>query len=57
MNNDEYLSLSVASDNYTVLYDFSLTVKVATLIFISGRSSDIPSAKERKSVSTVFIIW
>ena len=57
MDNDEYLSPSVASDNYTVLYDFSLTVKVATLIFISERGSVIPSAKEGKSVSTVFIIW
>ena len=32
-----------------VLLDFSLTVKVATLIFISGRGSAIPSAKEGKS--------
>ena len=29
-----------------VLIDFSLTVKAATLIFISGRGSAIPSAKE-----------
>ena len=28
-----------------VLLDFSLTVKVATLIFISGRGSTISSAK------------
>ena len=34
--------------NY-VLIDFSLTVKVATLIFISGRGSAISSAKEGKS--------
>ena len=32
-----------------VLIDFSLTVNVATLIFISGRGSAIPSAKEGKS--------
>ena len=29
-----------------VLLDFSLTVKAATLIFISGRGSAISSAKE-----------
>ena len=32
-----------------VLLDCSLTVKAATLIFISGRGSAIPSAKEGKS--------
>ena len=32
-----------------ILIDFSLTVKAATLIFISGRGSAIPSAKEGKS--------
>ena len=32
-----------------VLLDFSLTVKKATLIFISGRGSAISSAKEGKS--------
>ena len=32
-----------------VLLDFSLTVKAATLIFISGCGSAIPSAKEGKS--------
>ena len=32
-----------------VLIDFSLTVKVATLIFISGRGSAISSAKQGKS--------
>ena len=31
-----------------VLIDFSLTVKTATLIFISGRGSAISSAKEGK---------
>ena len=32
-----------------VLLDFSLTVKAATLIFISGCGSAISSAKEGKS--------
>ena len=32
-----------------VLIDFSLTVKAVTLIFISGRCSASPSAKEGKS--------
>ena len=32
-----------------VLLDFSLIVKAATLIFISGRGSAISSAKEGKS--------
>ena len=34
-----------------ILIDFSLTVKAATLILISGRCSPIPSAKEWKSGS------
>ena len=34
-----------------VLIDFSLTVKAATLIFISGRGSAISSAEEGNSVS------
>ena len=34
---------------YLILYDFSLTVKAATLIFMSGRGSAISSAKEGKS--------
>ena len=34
-----------------VLIDFTLTVKAATLIFISGRGSAISSAKEEKSDS------
>ena len=32
-----------------ILLDFSLTVKAATLIFISGCGSAISSAKEEKS--------
>ena len=35
--------------NLAILLDFSLTVKAATLIFISGRGSAISSAKEGKS--------
>ena len=38
-----------------VLLDFSLTVKAATLIFISGCGSAISSAKEGKS--GLYIIW
>ena len=34
-----------------VLINFSLTVKAATLIFISGRGSAISSAKQGKSGS------
>ena len=34
-----------------ILVDFSLTVKAATLIFISGRGSAISSTKEGKSGS------
>ena len=34
-----------------VLIDFSLTVKAATLIYMTGRGSAISSAKEGKSVS------
>ena len=39
----------VKLSNHMVLVDFSLTVKAATLIFISGRGLAIPSAKEGKS--------
>ena len=38
-------------DVAVVLNDFSLTVKAATLIFISGRGSAISSAKQGKSDS------
>ena len=40
-----------------VLMDFSLTVKAATLIFISGRGSAISSAKEGKSGSYYKFFW
>ena len=39
----------------SVLIDFSLTVKAATLIFISGRGLAISSAKQGKTV--LLIIW
>ena len=35
--------------SFYLLHDFSLTVKAATLIFISGCGSAISSAKEGKS--------
>ena len=42
-----------------VLIDFSLTVKVTTFIFIPGRGSAIPSAKEGKSgkINTLLICF
>ena len=40
---------TMAKTTATLLLDFSLTVKAATLIFISGRGSAISSAKEGKS--------
>ena len=44
------LHLSVGEEYHnTVLLDFSLTVKAATLIFISGCGSAISSAREGKS--------
>ena len=39
-----------------VLIDFLLTVKAATLIFISGRASAISSAKEGKSGSVYKLV-
>ena len=39
----------MACSSFLVLIDFSLTVKAATLIFISGRGSAISSVKERIS--------
>ena len=36
---------------YFILIDFSLTVKAVTLIFISGRYSASPPAKQGKSGS------
>ena len=40
---------SVQQKVQVVFIDFSLTVKAATLIFISGRCSAISSAKEGKA--------
>ena len=39
-----------------ILIDFSLTVKAATLIFISGRGFAISSAKKGKSGSTYNLV-
>ena len=45
-----HLRRNINNTRYTVvLLDFSLTVKVATLIFISGRGWAISSANEGKS--------
>ena len=51
MHDDFYhlLRCNTGSTFIHVLKDFSLTVKVATLIVISGRGSAILSAKKRKS--------
>ena len=43
-------------DFLEVLLDFSLTVKAATLIFISGRGLAISSAKEGKSSFTYNLV-
>ena len=42
--------------NTILLIDFSLTVKAATLIFISGRGSAISSAKKGQSGSTYNLV-
>ena len=39
----------MSADESLVLIDFLLTVKAATLIFISGLGSAVSSAKEGKS--------
>ena len=43
------MSVVILMTDYIILLDFSLTVKAATLIFISGCGSAISSAKEGKS--------
>ena len=50
-NENQHNSLVCYSPTLSLylLIDFSLTVKAATLIFISGRGSAISSAKEGKS--------
>ena len=49
LRNGSYANAVVVVSLFVVLLDFSLTVKVATLIVISGRGSTISSAKEGKS--------
>ena len=44
-----YHNDSLAGLSTSILIDFSLTVKAATLIFISGRGSAISFAKEGKT--------
>ena len=39
-----------------ILIDFLLSVKAATIIFISGRGSAIPSAKQGKSGSIYILV-
>ena len=46
-----YVSLCPHVHTTSILLDFSLSVKAATLIFISGRGSAISSAKKGKSGS------
>ena len=48
-NKNGFIGLFFDKTN-TILIDFSLTVKTATLIFISGRGSAISSAKEGNQV-------
>ena len=48
MHHRDSINLSRTRKN-NVLHDFSLTVKAATLIFISGCGSAFSSAKEGKS--------
>ena len=49
MSGDAKLKLTDYSVSQQLFLDFSLTVKAATLIFISGCGSAISSAKEGKS--------
>ena len=49
MNADQNRLSRRRADLSRIYYDFSLTVKAATLIFISGRGSAISTAKEGKS--------
>ena len=44
------IAILLLESNFGILlFDFSLTVKAATLIFISGRGSAIASAKQGES--------
>ena len=48
---NQHITCSRILFGLNILIDFSLTVKAATLIFISGRGSAISSAKQGKSDS------
>ena len=47
------VEMGIINRTKVVLIDFSLTVKAVTLIFISGRCSASPSAKQEKSGSII----
>ena len=47
---------TIISEMNIVLIDFSLIVKAATLIFISGRCSAISSVKEGKSGFIYYLV-
>ena len=49
MNPSLYKNIMIIIEVRNILLDFSLTVKAATLIFMSGCDSAISSAKEGKS--------
>ena len=51
-----YCEISCAYSLNDRLIDFSLTVKAATLVFVSGRSSAISSAKQGKSGSVYNLV-
>ena len=51
----QYFKSWLSKNSSLILIDFSLSVKAAALIFISGRGSAITSAKEGKL--GLFIIW
>ena len=55
----EYMSTCTYPNSFGcifILLDFSLTVKAATLIFISGRGSAISFAKQGKSGSIYYLV-
>ena len=50
------LAFHITNVLHVILLDFSLTVKAATLIFISGWCSAISSAKQGKSGSSYNLV-
>ena len=51
MSSYNIMDKHLLQDHEQVLIDFSLSVKAATLIFVSGRGSAISSAQQGKSGS------